>query len=198
MRSSGRLAMSLLVVLVSLASLPGCGSRPGHGPRSMMSDHDASAACLEEVTSLIAGSDVEGLVAAFSEAARSADPDLASDAEELMGILGGGTLSDGDFWSSQKTFPRGGNLIISKAIVTAPDDTVWRIHIIDCTYDGDDPSQVGLRSIEVIPDSDEYAPREAPQGFGWYNESDEMPSGIRLITSWEGWDPWTSPYSPDW
>ena len=186
---------ALLAALpLALLALAGCGSPEGYGPRSTMSDEDASAACLDELSSLVANSDADGLVAAFSEATREQDVELTSDAEELMGILGGGMLSDGDFWSSSRVYPSGYNRIISTATVTAPDGSVWQLHVTDCTLDRDDPSKVGLKSIEVIPNSD----WDAPKGFGWYNESDDFPAGIRLITSWDGWDPHTSPYSPDW
>lgn len=188
--------MSLVMgaALSTLLALAGCRSPEGYGPRSTMSDADASAACLDEFSSLVANSDADGLVAAFSEAAREQDAGLSSDAEELMGILGGGTLADGDFWSSSRIYPSGYNLVISTATVTAPDGTRWQVHVTDCTLNRDDPSKVGLKSIEVIPNSD----WDAPKGFSWYNESDDSPAGIRLIRSWDGWDPHTSPYSPDW
>lgn len=197
------LALAAAAVLASMAALVCCAlfmqsGSSGWGPRSGMSDEDASADCLEEFAALVVASDADGLVAAFSEAAREQDAGLASDAEELMGIIGGGTLSDGHFTSSTRVYPSGYNRIESVAIVTAPDGSEWRAHIIDCTYNGDDPEQVGLRSIEVIPVTGEFAPRGAPQGFGFYDGSDDWPYGIRLITSWEGWDPLTSPYSPDW
>ena len=182
---------ALILVLSILVVLSGCRINSGHGPRSTMSDEDASAACLEEVSQLIRNSDADGLVAAFSEKAKSDDPELAAKAEKVMSLMGGGTISDGDFWSSRGNLRGGYVFVISTAIVTAPDNTKWQVHIIDCTYNSDDPSKVGLKSIEIIPNSD----REAPKGFGWYNESDEWPYGIRLITSWEGWDPYTSPYT---
>ena len=182
------------VALSSLLALAGCRASEGYGPRSTMSDADASAACLDELSSLVVNSDADGLVAAFSEEARSADSDLAAKATEVMSLMGGGTLGDGDFWSSQGNVRTGSIYIISTATVTAPDGTRWQMHVTDCTLNRDDPSKVGLKSIEVIPNSD----WDAPKGFGWYNESDDFPAGIRLITSWEGWDPHTSPYSPDW
>ena len=183
--------MPLLMIFSILTALSGCRINSGHGPRSTMWDKDASAACLEEVSQLIRNSDADGLVAAFSEKAKSDDPELAAKAEKVMSLMGGGTISDGDFWSSRGNLRGGYVFVISTAIVTAPDNTKWQVHIIDCTYNSDDPSKVGLKSIEIIPNSD----REAPKGFGWYNESDEWPYGIRLITSWEGWDPYTSPYT---
>ena len=192
MRGNKKRIMSLLtIVFLALASLLGCQPGSGHGPRSTLVDKDASAACLEELSQLIKNSDTEGLVAAFSEKARSDDPELATKAAKLMSLIGGGTISDGHFWSSRGNLRGGYVFVISTAIVTAPDNTKWHIHIIECTYNSDDPSKVGLKSIEIIPNSD----REAPKGFGWYNESDEWPYGIRLITSWEGWDPYTSPYT---
>ncbi|MFC2704604.1 MAG: hypothetical protein ACFN02_01445 [Olsenella profusa] len=188
---------SLLAALpLALLALAGCRSPEGYGPRSTMSDEEASSACLDEVSRLIADSDADGLVAAFSEAAREQDAGLSSsDAEELMDILGGGTLADGDFWSSSRVYPSGYNLVISTATVTAPDGTRWQVHVTDCTLNRDDPSKVGLRTVEVIPNS----VLEAPRGFSWYGtDDDRWPTGIRLIRSWDGWDPHTSPYSPDW
>ncbi len=57
-----------------------------------MWDKDASAACLEEVSQLIKNSDANGLVAAFSEKARSTNPHLDSQANSFMNLLGGGTI----------------------------------------------------------------------------------------------------------
>ena len=156
-----------------------------------MSDEDASAACLEEVSQLIRNSDADGLVAAFSEKARSDDPELSVKAEKVMSLMGGGTMSEQGFGSSQKIFPNVSTYVLSLAVITAPDGTKWQIHTIDCTYNKEDPSKVGLKSIEIIP----YSDWDAPKGFGWYYESDDFPAGIRLITSWEGWDPYTSPYT---
>ena len=156
-----------------------------------MSDEDASAACLGEVSQLIRNSDADGLVAAFSEKAQADDPELSAKAEKVMSLMGGGAMSEQGFGSSQKIFPNISTHVLSLAVITAPDGTKWQVHIIDCTYNKEDPSKVGLKSIEIIP----YPDRDAPKGFGWYYESDDFPAGIRLITSWEGWDPYTSPYT---
>ena len=182
---------ALILVLSILVVLSGCRINSGHGPRSTMSDEDASAACLEEVSQLIRNSDADGLVAAFSEKAKSDDPELSAKAEKVMSLMGGGTMSEQGFGSSQKIFPNISTHVLSLAVITAPDGTKWQIHIIDCTYNKEDPSKVGLKSIEIIP----YSDWDAPKGFGWYYESDDFPAGIRLITSWEGWDPYTSPYT---
>ena len=190
--NSHRFFLPIPVLILSiLIALSGCQINSGHGPRSTMWDRDASAACLEEISQFIENSDADGLVAAFSEKAKSDDPELAAKAEKVMSLMGGGTMSEQDFWSSLGNLRSGHVFIISTAIVTAPDGTKWQIHITDCTYNKKDPSQVGLKLIEIIP----YPDRDAPQGFGWYAESDDFPVGIRLITSWEGWDPYTSPYT---
>ncbi len=57
--------------------------------------------------------------------------------------------------------------VVSSATVTASDGTKWQIHITDCTYNKKDPSQVGLKLIEIIP----YSDWDAPKGFGWYSEA---------------------------
>lgn len=198
MRGRKRRILALLagVALLAPATALACcavlwqGATAGRGSRSDMTEETASEACLGEVGALVEASDAEGLAAAFSDAARDQDPDLASEAEELMDVLGGGTLTDGDFGSSTKLFPSGDHHIMSIATVTAPDGTSWQVHVIDCTYNGDDPSQVGLRSVEAIPGTD----WDAPQGFAWYGLDDAWPCGIRLITSWEGWVPEPNPY----
>ncbi len=181
----------LILILLILVALSGCRINSGHGPRSTMSDEDASAACLGEVSQLIRNSDADSLVAAFSEKAQAGDPELSAKAEKVMSLMGGGTMSEQGFGSSQKIFPNVSTHVLSLAVITAPDGTKWQIHIIDCTYNKEDPSKVGLKSIEIIP----YSDWDAPKGFGWYYESDDFPAGIRLITSWEGWDPYTSPYT---
>ena len=191
MHGNGRLITSLFTIVLTLVTLSGCRINSGHGPRSTMSDEDASAACLGEVSQLIRNSDADGLVAAFSEKAQADDPELSAKAEKVMSLMGGGTMSEQGFGSSQKIFPNVSTHVLSLAVITAPDGTKWQIHIIDCTYNKEDPSKVGLKSIEIIP----YSDWDAPKGFGWYYESDDFPAGIRLITSWEGWDPYTSPYT---
>ena len=191
MRVNRRWIMPLLTILSILIGLSGCRINSGHGPRSTMWDRDASAACLEEISQFVENSDANGLVAAFSEEARSDDPELAAKAEKVMSLMGGGTMSGQDFWSSLGNLRSGHVFIISTAIVTAPDGTKWQIHITDCTYDRDDPSRVGIRELQVIP----YSDWDAPKGFGWHTTGLDSPAGIRLITSWEGWDPYTSPYT---
>jgi len=190
------LAGAALLVLVGVPI--GCAllwrpSTVGYGPRSTMSGEKAAAACLEEVGSLIADSDTDGLVAAFSEAARSQDAELAADAEELMGTLGGGSLAP-DLSGRQTlgSIPTGSVFVMSRATVTAPDGTVWELHVVDCTYNGDDPTRVGVWAIDVYP-ADQP---DEPENFATSSETSRP--GIRFITSWEGWDPWSSPYSPDW
>ena len=194
MSSSSRRFFSpiLILILLILVALSGCRINSGHGPRSTMSDEDASAACLGEVSQLIRNSDADGLVAAFSEKAQADDPELSAKAEKVMSLMGGGTMSEQGFGSSQKIFPNVSTHVLSLAVITAPDGTKWQIHITDCTYNKEDPSQVGLKLIEIIP----YSDWDAPKGFGWYSEaSGQSHFGIRLITSWEGWDPYTSPYT---
>ena len=188
--------MSLLTLAFSsLLVLAGCRSPEGYGPRSTMSDEDASAACLDELSFLVADSDADGLVAAFSEGVRSANPGLAERASELMSTIGGGTVEDGHLNQSEGSIGSGSIYVVSIATVTAPDGSVWQLRATDCTFNKDDPARVGLRTVEVIPNS----VLEAPRGFSWYGTDDERwPTGIRLITSWDGWDPHTSPYSPDW
>lgn len=182
-------------VLSALLALAGCRSSEGYGPRSTMSDEDASAACLDELSSLIANSDADGLVAAFSEGVRSANPGLAERAGEIMSTLGGGTVSERDLGEREGSIGSGSIYVVSTATVTAPDGSVWQLRATDCTFNKDDPARVGLRTVEVIPNSD----WDAPRGFSWYGTDDERwPTGIRLITSWEGWDPRTSPYDPNW
>ena len=169
----------LTAVFSILIALSGCRINSGHGPRSTMWDKDASAACLEEVSQLIRNSDADGLVAAFSEEARSNDPELAAKAEKVMSLMGGGTLEESYFGEREGNIPSGS---ISMATVVAPDGTKWQIHITDCTYDRDDPSRVGIRELQVIP----YSDWDAPKGFGWHTTGLDSPAGIRLITSWEG------------
>ena len=91
-------------------------------------------------------------------------------------------MSEQGFGSSQKIFPNVSTHVLSLAVITAPDGTKWQIHIIDCTYNKEDPSKVGLKSIEIIP----YSDWDAPKGFGWHTTGLDSPAGIRLITSWEG------------
>ena len=191
MHGNGRLITSLFTIVLTLVTLSGCRINSGHGPRSTMSDEDASAACLGEVSQLIRNSDADGLVAAFSEKAQADDPELSAKAEKVMSLMGGGTMSEQGFGSSQKIFPNVSTHVLSLAVITAPDGTKWQIHIIDCTYNKEDPSKVGLKSIEIIP----YSDWDAPKGFGWHTTGLDSPAGIRLITSWEGWDPYTSPYT---
>ncbi len=182
----------VLFLLFSVAvSLSCCYSNSGHGPRSTMSDEDASAACLEEVSQLIKNSDVDGLVAAFSEKARSDDSELSAKAEKVMSLMGGGAMGDEDLYVTVGGLRYGVTYIVSSATITAPNGTKWQIHVTDCTYNKEDPSYLGLKTFEVIP----YSDRDAPRGFGWHDELDQFPMGIRLITSWEGWDPYTSPYT---
>ena len=191
--NSHRFFLPILVLILSiLITLSGCRMNSGHGPRSTMWDKDASAACLEEVSQLIKNSDVDGLVAAFSEEARSNDPELAAKAEKVMLLMGGGTMSEQDFGSSQTIFPNVSTHVLSLAVVTAPNGTKWQIHIIDCTYNKEDPSKVGLKSIEIIP----YPDRDAPKGFSWYAPDDQWPYGIRLIMNWNDWNPATNSKLP--
>ena len=182
------------VALSSLLALAGCRASEGYGPRSTMSDADASAACLDELSSLVVNSDADGLVAAFSEEARSADSDLAAKAAEVMSLMGGGTMEDGHVNEVGGSTHEGHIRIVSIATVTAPDGSVWQLHVTDCTLDRDDPARVGIRELQIIPNSD----WDAPQGFGWDSTGLDNPAGIHLIRSWDGWDPHTSPYSPDW
>ena len=106
--------------------------------------------------------------------------------------MGGGTINEEDFYMSVGSISSGTIYVVSSATVTASDGTKWQIHITDCTYNKENPSQVGLKLIEIIP----YSDWDAPKGFGWYSEaSGQSHFGIRLITSWEGWDPYTSPYA---
>ena len=163
----------LTAVFSILIALSGCRINSGHGPRSTMWDKDASAACLEEVSQLIRNSDADGLVAAFSEEARSNDPELAAKAEKVMSLMGGGTLEESYFGEREGNIPSGSIRIISMATVVAPDGTK------------------GIRELQVIP----YSDWDAPKGFGWHTTGLDSPAGIRLITSWEGWDPYTSPYT---
>ncbi|WP_314773884.1 DUF5104 domain-containing protein [Lancefieldella rimae] len=185
------IVLLLTAVFSILIALSGCRINSGHGPRSTMWDKDASAACLEEVSQLIRNSDADGLVAAFSEEARSNDPELATKAEKVISLMGGGTLEESYFGEREGNIPSGSIRVISMATVVAPDGTKWQIHITDCTYDRDDPSRVGIRELQVIP----YSDWDAPKGFGWHTTGLDSPAGIRLITSWEGWDPYTSPYT---
>ena len=183
---------TLILILSALVALIGCSQSLGHGKRSMMSVEEASADCLKEVSSLIQNSDTDNFLAAFSEKAKSEDPELAAKAEKVMSLLGGGTISKEDFYMSVGSISSGAIYVVSSATVTASDGTKWQIHITDCTYNKEDPSQVGLKLIEIIP----YSDWDAPKGFGWYSEaSGQSHFGIRLITSWEGWDPYTSPYT---
>lgn len=93
------------------------------------------------------------------------------------------------------TFAGGTIYVVSVANVTAPDGSKWQLHITDCTMDLDEPSEYGIKAIEAIPNTD----RDAPRGFGWFNQSSgAIRYGIRFIRSWDGWDPYTSPNSPDW
>ena len=185
----------LALPLSTLIALAGCKSPEGYGPRSTMSVEDASADRLEQFSRLVAGSDVAGLDAEFSDAARANSEGLSERVADLMSVLGGGTLSDEDFYMSVGTLRGGKIYVVSAATVTAPDGSVWELHITDCTLNRDDPSELGIKSIEAIPNSG----HDAPQGFGWFNESSgAIRYGVRFIKSWDGWDPWTSPYSPDW
>ena len=129
-----------------------------------------NAACLEEVSQLIRNSDADGLVAAFSEEARSNDPELAAKAEKVMSLMGGGTLEESYFGEREGNIPSGSIRIISMATVVAPDGTKWQIHITDCTYDRDDPSRVGIRELQVIP----YSDWDAPKGFGWHTSHHQL------------------------
>ena len=183
------------VALSSLLVLAGCKTPEGYGPRSTMSVEDASADRLEQFSRLVAGSDAAGLDAEFSDAARENSAGLSDRVADLMSVLGGGTVSNGEFYMSVGTLRGGEIYVVSSATVTAPDGSVWQLHVTDCTLNRDDPSELGIKAIEVIPDSG----HDAPQGFGWFNESSgAIRYGVRLITSWDGWDPHTSPYSPDW
>ena len=157
-----------------------------------MSDEDASAACLEEISQFIENSDADGLVAAFSEKAKSEDPELAAKAEKVMSLMGGGTISEEDFYMSVGSISSGAIYVVSSATVTASDGTKWQVHIIDCTYNKEDPSKVGLKSIEIIP----YPDRDAPKGFSWYAPDDQWPYGIRLIMNWNDWNPATNSKLP--
>ena len=182
----------LALILSALVALIGCSQSLGHSKRSMMSVEEASADCLKEVSSLIQNSDTDSFLAAFSEKARSEDPELAAKAEKVISLMGGGTMSEEDFYMSVGSISSGAIYVVSSATVTASDGTKWQIHITDCTYNKEDPSQVGLKLIEIIP----YSDWDAPKGFGWYSEaSGQSHFGIRLITSWEGWDHYTSPYT---
>lgn len=183
---------TLILILSALVALIGCSQSLGHSKRSMMSVEEASADCLKEVSSLIQNSDTDSFLAAFSEKAKSEDPELAAKAEKVMSLMGGGTINEEDFYMSVGSISSGAIYVISSATVTASDGAKWQIHITDCTYNKEDPSQVGLKLIEIIP----YSDWDAPKGFGWYSEaSGQSHFGIRLITSWEGWDPYTSPYT---
>jgi major membrane immunogen (membrane-anchored lipoprotein) len=106
------LVMSLLTIsLASVLALAGCSlgnlssGENGDGNRSAsrgrMSEKDASADCLSQLEELIASSDADGLVAAFSDEARASDADLQAQAEEFMTLVGGGTMSDQDFHMSR-------------------------------------------------------------------------------------------------
>ncbi len=120
------------------------------------------------------------------------DPELAAKAEKVMSLMGGGTMSEQGFGSSQKIFPNVSTHVLSLSVVTAPNGTKWQIHIIDCTYNKEDPSKVGLKSIEIIP----YPDRDAPKGFSWYAPDDQWPYGIRLIMNWNDWNPATNSKLP--
>ena len=191
--NSHRFFLPIPVLILSiLIGLSGCWINSGHGPRSTMSDEDASAACLKEVSQLIRNSDADGLVAAFSEKAKSDDPELSAKAEKVMSLMGGGTINEEDFYMSVGSISSGAIYVVSFATITAPDGTKWQIHIIDCTYNKEDPSKVGLKSIEIIP----YSDWDAPKGFSWYAPDDQWPYGIRLIMNWNDWDPATNSKLP--
>ena len=182
---------TLILILSALVALIGCSQSLGHSKRSMMSVEEASADCLKEVSSLIQNSDTDSFLAAFSEKAKSEDLELTAKAEKVMSLMGGGTMSDEDLYVTVGGLRYGVTYIVSSATITAPNGTKWQIHVTDCTYNKEDPSYLGLKTFEVIP----YSDRDAPRGFGWHDELDQFTMGIRLITSWEGWDPYTSPYT---
>ena len=184
-----------LLSLLALLALSGCKTPEGYGPRSTMSVEDASADRLEQFSRLVAGSDAAGLDAEFSDTARANSEGLSDRVADLMSTIGGGVVSGGRFDMSVGTLRGGEVYVVSAATVTAPDGSVWELRITDCTLNREDPSELGIKAIEVIPNSD----WDAPQGFGWFNQSSgAIRYGVRLIRSWDGWDPRTSPYSPDW
>ena len=149
----------LFLLFSAVVSLSCCYSNSGHGPRSTMWDRDASAACLEEISQFIENSDADGLVAAFSEKARSTNPHLDSQANSFMNLLGGG----------------------SHATITAPNGTVWELHVTDCTYNKNDPSRVGLWAIDIYPANRPDEPES-------YASSSEMSDpGISIVENWEEW-----------
>ncbi len=182
--------------LAVLITLTGCSHETpqGYGPRSTMLDEEASADRLEQISELIADSDTDGLVAEFSDAAKGESDGLSGRIATLMSVIGGGTLTDGDLYVRVGTLRSGEMWVVSSATITAADGTRWQAHVTDCTLNRDDPSQLGIRGIEVIP----YSDHEAPQGFCWHDENGQWPPGIRFIRSWNGWDPYTSPNSQDW
>jgi hypothetical protein len=197
-RRRGLATALLAFLLVGTLALAGCsffnngsssnGDDNRSASRGRMSEKDASADCLSQLEELIASSDADRLVAAFSDEARSSDPDLQAQAEELMGLLGGGTMSDQQIFSSRGGRAHSTTTVMSRATVTSPDGSRWQIVVTDRTKDNDDSSCVGIRELQVIPNTD----WDAPDDFGWHNTDPDMPAGIRLITTWDGWDPSTN------
>ena len=165
----------------AVVSLSCCYSNSGHGPRSTMWDKDASAACLEEISQFIENSDADSLVAVFSEKARSTNPHLDSQANSFMNLLGGGTIDKDPSIHTLGSIKSGSIFITSHATITAPNGTVWELHVTDCTYNKNDPSRVGLWAIDIYPANRPDEPES-------YASSSEMSDpGISIVENWEEW-----------
>ena len=153
----------LFLLFSAVVSLSCCYSNSGHGPRSTMWDRDASAACLEEISQFIENSDADGLVAVFSEKVRSTNPHLDPSIHTL------GSIKSGSIF------------ITSHATITAPNGTVWELHVTDCTYNKNDQSRVGLWAIDIYPANRPDEPES-------YASSSEMSDpGISIVENWEEW-----------
>jgi hypothetical protein len=188
------LVFSLLTLsLVGILALAGCsllgdGShRPGVTDDSYKSTDEVSVITINRFEGYVASSDADGLVAAFSDRAREGDPDLQAKAERLMELAGGGTVSDEDFDMSNGSVGTHRIYVCAMCTVTSPDGSKWLVHVTNCTYNTEDPSELGFKTIEFVP----YA-EELPHGFGWISALASTDYyGIRLIETWDGYDPQT-------
>ena len=69
--------------------------------------------------------------------------------------------------------------------VTATDGSRWMVEVTNCTFNEDEPSELGIKTIEVVPYSE-----EKHEGFGWISDLDSKDYyGVRLIETWDGYDP---------
>jgi hypothetical protein len=115
---------------------------------------------------------------------KNASADCLAQIEEFRKLLGGGTMGGQHLHMSQGGLGYDSASIMSSATVTSSDGRKGQIMFTDRTRDREAASRVSIHEIHVIPNPEE----KTPHGFYWHDTGLDMPAGIRIIATWEGWD----------